>query len=115
MTDYGNHVDDNVDGKVINDAYSNAMCTPNMCHPINIVEDISRFEDVVKKFTYTKINNSNTRLLLEIAVATFRLSKRNKEFQMKLSELQADTRSLMKSVLENPENKGVKEKMQYAI
>lgn len=116
MTDYGNlNGNINRDRKVINNAYSDAMCTPNMCHPIDINEEGSRFEDVVKKFTCTKISNANTRHLLEIAVATFRLSKKNKEFQLKLIELQTDTKNLLKSVFENPENHEVKEKLKIVM
>lgn len=113
MTNYGNrnHVNTDRDGKLIKNAYSKEVCTPNMCHTIDMDEDNARFEDVVKKFTCTKISNANTRHLLEIAVAIFRLSKRNKEVQMRLIELQTDTRNLLKSVLENPENKEIKEQL----
>lgn len=84
-----------------------------MCH---MDEDNTRFEDIVaKKFPYTKISNANTRHLLEIAVSIFRLSKINKEVQLKLTELQTDTRNLLKSVLENPENKAIKERLKCAI
>lgn len=117
VTGYGNRNggDTKRDGKVIKNAYSDAMCTKNMCHQIDTDEDSSRFEDVVEKYTCTKISNANTRHLLEIAVSTFRLARKNKEFQMKLSELQMDTRNFLKSILENPENKEIKERLKYEV
>lgn len=91
------------------------MCTPNMCHSNTSDDESSRLEDVVKKFTSTKISNANTRHMFELAIATFRLARRNKEVQIKLRELQADTRNLLKSILDNPENKGIKEQLQLTI
>jgi hypothetical protein len=115
VTEYGNHQTDNRNKKVIKNAYNNAICSPNMCHSIDKDEDASRVEDVLKKFTCSKITNANTRHLLDLAVATFRLSRTNKEIQLKLIELQTDTRNLLKSVLENPENKGIKEKLKCVM
>lgn len=85
----------------------------NMCHYDE--EEGSQIENVVKKFTCTKISNANTRLLLEIAISTFSLAKRNREFQEMLKDLQKDTKKLVESVLENPENESVREQLQYTI
>lgn len=108
MTNYGNH-DNAVDRfeKVIKNGYSVKMC--------HIEEVRSHFEDDVKKYRCTKISNTNTRHLLEMALATFRLSRMNKELQTKLSEFQTDTRNFLKSVLENPENKEIKERLNFSI
>jgi hypothetical protein len=46
----------------------------------------------------------NTRNLLEIAIKTVRLMRRNQELQAKLTELQTETDAFIASVMLNPEN-----------
>lgn len=80
-----------------------------------------RVDDIINKISKTaaasttKISNSNTRHLLDIAIATFKLIKKNKEFQMKISELQSDTTNFLNSILENPENHLMKERLKFSV
>jgi guanylate kinase len=83
------------------------------CHLIESEEESSL--DVVKKFTCSKNSNANTRLLLEIAISTFSLAKKNREIQERLKELKTDTKKLIESVLENPENESVRDQLQFVI
>lgn len=71
----------------------------------------SRLKDVVTKFKTTKISNAHTKQMFELAIATFRLVRTNKQVEIKLKELQTDTRNLLKSILDNPENKEIKERL----
>lgn len=117
MNDYGSHhiVSSKRVQTIINTAFiGESTYTSNICHSID--EESSHLVDVVKQFTCTsKISNVNSRLLLEIAISTFSLAKRNKEIQMMLKELQKDTKSLIESVLENPENESVRKQLQLSI
>ena len=100
MTAYGNRSQ-----KLIKNAFS--ASSYNMHH----TNASSRLKDVVKKFNTTKISNANTRQMFELAIATFPLVRTNKEVEVKLRELQTDTRNLLKSILDNPENKEIKERL----
>lgn len=91
--------------KIIKNAFS---ASSNNMHHTNAS---SRLKDVVKKFKSTKISNANTRQMFELAIATFQLMRTNKEVEIKLRELQTDTRNLLKSILDNPENKEIKERL----
>lgn len=83
------------------------MCKSNMYQTVTS----SRLEEVLRKFKSTKISNANTRQMFELARATFKLVRTNKEVEIKLRELQMGTRSLLKSILDNPENKEIKERL----
>lgn len=50
----------------------------------------------------------NTMELIEIAKKTISLIRRNQLLQIKLNQLQLETRAFVKSVLANPENKHMK-------
>lgn len=50
--------------------------------------------------------------LLEIAVRTVQLIQRNQQLQAKLSQLQAETRAFITSVMANPENRELRESIE---
>ncbi|KAL7038565.1 hypothetical protein ACKWTF_009607 [Chironomus riparius] len=76
----------------------------------------THLDDMVKKITSTmKISNANTRHLFDVAVSTFKLIKKNQEFQMRLRELQMETKNFVDSIMENPENQSIKEQLKLLI
>lgn len=109
LTAYGNRTTDvNRSQKIIKNTFgASAMCKSNMYQTVTS----SRLEEVLRKFKSTKISNANTRQMFELARATFKLVRTNKEVEIKLRELQMGTRSLLKSILDNPENKEIKERL----
>lgn len=77
-----------------------------------------RVDDIISKITsLSKSSNSDESktVLLDIAIATLKLIKRNREFQSKLTELQSDTANLLNSVLENPENHLMKDRFKFSL
>lgn len=54
--------------------------------------------------TTEKITNASTKNLFDITIRTIKLIKRNQELHTKLSQLQSDTKTFFKSIMENPEN-----------
>lgn len=82
----------------------------------NVTSSTTHLDDMVKKITSTmKISNANTRQLFDMAVSTFKLIKKNQEFQIKLRELQMDTKNFIDSIMENPENQLIKEQLKLLI
>ena len=73
-------------------------------------------DDMIEKITPTmKISNADTRNLFDIALTTFKLVKRNQEIQMRIRELQMETKSFVDSVMENPENRWIKEQLKLTM
>lgn len=52
----------------------------------------------------------NSKTLVEIAMRTIKLIRRNQELQNKLYQLQQETNCFIKSVMANPENKVLHER-----
>jgi hypothetical protein len=120
--DYGDFSSDNNNHIVISSENSyKKLSTRNSARGSNGAENITstmRVDDFIHKITsISKITNSNasTRHLLEITVATLKIAKRNREFQLLLTELQSDTANFLNSVLENPENHSMKEHFKYSV
>ncbi|KAG5682515.1 hypothetical protein PVAND_011864 [Polypedilum vanderplanki] len=115
VNDYENIDDDNIKSIVI--------CTRNSCtqnYPVTLKSRTTtmRIDEIINKITsISKLSNSNTntKCLLNIAIATLKLIKKNQEFQIKLTELQSDTTNLLNSVLENPENHSIKEQLKFSV
>ncbi|CAD7092360.1 unnamed protein product [Hermetia illucens] len=59
------------------------------------------------RYYVSKKPHRNSRALLEIAVKTVKLIKRNQLLQQKLAQLQFETRQFFESVMANPENQNV--------
>lgn len=74
----------------------------------------SQYDAIINKIKATTdtISNSDTKYLIDITVKTITLFKKNKELQMKLSELQSDTRNFIDSVIKNPENQQLKNQLE---
>ena len=73
-------------------------------------------DDMIEKITPTmKISNADTKNLFDIALTTFKLVKRNQEIQMRIRELQMETKSFVDSVMENPENRWIKEQLKLSM
>jgi len=53
-------------------------------------------------------NANNTRGLIEIAMRTIKLIRRNQELQKRLSDLQRETNCFIETVMANPENKNLR-------
>lgn len=87
----------------------------------SIIQSISEdnlnlsFDDILKKLKRTTISNSNTRHLLDITYATFQLVRKNKEIHLKLNELMLDAKKFLISVMENPENREVKQRLKIVV
>lgn len=70
-------------------------------------EDCSSYSDKIAG----KRPPSNNKGLLDIAVKTVKLIKRNQQLQRKLAQLQFETKEFIESVMSNPENHALREKM----
>ncbi|XP_070500098.1 uncharacterized protein Cipc [Chironomus tepperi] len=82
----------------------------------NVTSSTTHLDDMVKKITSTmKICKPNTRHLFDVAMSTFKIIKKNQEFQIKLRELQMDTKNFIDSIMENPENQSIKEQLKLLI
>lgn len=68
------------------------------------------YDSIMQKITSetTKISNSSTKCLFDLTISTIQLVKRNQELQMKIFELQSDTRKFIDSIMTNPENRLLK-------
>lgn len=125
LSPYDNHNDDDDSlACVISSSDSgcnveNILCNRNYAIAINdsnVTSSTTHIDDMVKKISSTmKISNGNTRQLFDIAMSTFRLVKINQEFQLKLRELQMDTKNFIDSVMENPENQSIKEQLKLLM
>ncbi|CAO1406417.1 unnamed protein product [Diamesa tonsa] len=94
-------------------------CHYNKRHFVNISKldkllSTSQYDAIINKIKATTdtISNSDTKYLIDITVKTITLFKKNKELQMKLSELQSDTRNFIDSVIKNPENQLLKNQLE---
>lgn len=123
LSPYDNHDDDSLEC-VISSSDSgcnvqNILCNRDYAIAINdsnVTSSTTHLDDMVKKISSTmKISNGNTRQLFDIAMSTFRLVKKNQEFQLKLRELQMDTKNFIDSVMENPENQSIKEQLKLLM
>jgi uncharacterized membrane protein YpjA len=123
LTKYENLEDDNL-ACVISSSdtgcnVQNILCKRDYTISIddsNVTSSTTHLDDMVKKITSTmKISNANTRHLFDIAMTTFKLIKKNQEFQIKLRELQMDTKNFIDSIMENPENQSIKEQLKLII
>lgn len=98
---------------------NNLMCENNYTISIDergITSSAMHVDDVFKKIiTTTKISNANTKHLFDIAISTFKLVKKNQEFQLKLRELQTDTKNFITSIMENPENQSIKDQFKVLM
>lgn len=91
----------------------------NKRHVVNISKldkllSTSQYDAIINKIKATTdtISNSDTKYLIDFTVKTITLFKKNKELQMKLLELQSDTRSFIDSVIKNPENQQLKNQLE---
>ncbi|XP_058823393.1 uncharacterized protein LOC131684483 [Topomyia yanbarensis] len=55
---------------------------------------------------------NNTKGLFDIALKTVKLIRRNQELQIRLSQLQAETKAFIESVMANPENETLRNRFQ---
>ncbi|XP_058447367.1 uncharacterized protein LOC131427840 isoform X2 [Malaya genurostris] len=55
---------------------------------------------------------NNTKGLFDIALKTVKLIRRNQELQIRLSQLQAETKAFIESVMANPENEPLRNRFQ---
>jgi hypothetical protein len=64
------------------------------------------YDAIMQKITSetTKISNSSTKCLFDLTISTVQLVRKNQELQMKIFELQSDTRKFIDSIMTNPEN-----------
>lgn len=81
------------------------------------VKILNKNNNIIKDSSDEKLHNSNNLKrqnygLLEIAIRTVHLMKRNQILQERLAQLQAETQAFITSVMSNPENKEIREKME---